>query len=196
MAGVNKITEEILQEAKAAVDELLGEARKKADEITAEAEAEASKIMEASAQETARIAAQQEERAKSSAQMRQRQAVLSAKQEVIDQVIDTAYQKLAGQDAPGYFGMIEKLLKKNVHAGDGELLLSKADIARLPEGFAKIAAGIAKEAGGNLKISEVPAKIANGFILKYGGVEENCSLDALFAQARETLRDKISSILW
>ena len=196
MAGVEKITEEILQEAKESIGQLMSETKGKADEVVAAARKEAEKIMENSALEAARILEQQEERAKSSAQMRQRQAILSVKQEVIDGVISSAYEKLAGQDTAGYFSMIETLLKKNIHKGDGELCLSKQDMERLPKGFAEAAAKIAQQAGGSLKISEVPAKIANGFILKYGGVEENCSLESLFSQARDTLRDRVSSILW
>ena len=92
--------------------------------------------------------------------------------------------------------MIAALLKKNVHAGEGELCLSAQDLQRIPEGFMKKAADIAAAAGGSLTLSDRPAGIPNGFILRYGGVEENCSLDALFAQTRDMLRDRVSSLLW
>ena len=196
MAGVQKITEEILKEAGAQADSILAEARSKAENITEEAKTVADRIMADSARETQRIAAEQEERTQSSAQMRQRQAILSAKQEVIDRVIAGAYDRLATQDSAEYFRMIEALLRKNIHTGEGELLLSAEDLKRLPENFKETAGEIAAAAGGSLKICAEPAAIANGFILRYGGVEENCSLDALFSQARETLRDKVASILW
>ena len=196
MAGVDKITEEILQEAKSAAQALLSETEDKAKEIAGAAAKEAQSIVSSGEEAAKQIIAQQEERTKSSVIMRKRQTLLTAKQEVIDSVLQQAYDKLAGQDGTDYFKMIETLLKKNIHAGDGQLCLPEKDLKRLPEGFAQAVSEAAKAAGGNLTISEIPAKIANGFILKYGGVEENCSLDALFAQARETLRDQVSSILW
>lgn len=196
MAGVDKITEEILQEAKAGVQELLNEAAKKAQAVTDQAREEASQIAENGRKEAQQLLEQQEERAHSSAAMRMKQAALSAKQEVIDDIIGKAYEKLSGQDADGYFGMIVALLKKAIHSGEGVICFSEEDLKRLPEGFEKVAGKIAAAAGGSLKIDSVPAKIANGFILKYGGIEENCTLDALFAQSREALRDSVSSILW
>ena len=196
MAGEERITEESRQEAKAGAQELLGEAQKKAEAITGKAREEASQIVESGEKEAQALLAQQEERAHSSAAMRLRQAMLSAKQEVIDEIIGKAYEKLAGQDADGYFGMVVALLKKNIHAGEGVICFSEEDLKRLPAGFEKVAGKVASEAGGSLTIDTVPAKIANGFILKYGGVEENCSLNALFAQSKEALRDSVSSILW
>ena len=47
-----------------------------------------------------------------------------------------------------------------------------------------------------MKGSEDPGRIKSGFILSYGGIEENCSLDAIFAEKAETLRDLANSILW
>ena len=196
MAGVDKITQEILQEAKSGAQELLDEAKKKADAVTAKAREEAAQIVESGQKEAQTLLSQQEERAHSSADMRMKQAILSAKQEVIDTIIGKAYEKLAGQDADGYFGMVVALLKKNIHKGEGVICFCEADLKRLPAGFDKVAGKVASEAGGSLSIDSVPAKIANGFILKYGGVEENCTLDALFAQSKEALRDKVSSILW
>ena len=35
-----------------------------------------------------------------------------------------------------------------------------------------------------------------GFILCYGGIEENCSFDAIFDSAREHLQDAVQRILF
>ena len=53
---------------------------------------------------------------------------------------------------------------------------------------------VAKDA--DLKISETPANIKNGFVLSYGDVEENCSFDALIEASKETLQDKIGQMLF
>ena len=39
-------------------------------------------------------------------------------------------------------------------------------------------------------------KIDGGFILVYGDIEENCSLEALFAVSKEVLQDKISALIF
>ncbi len=38
--------------------------------------------------------------------------------------------------------------------------------------------------------------IDNGFILAYGGIEENCSIEAMFAEKRDELRDQVRKILF
>ena len=60
----------------------------------------------------------------------------------------------------------------------------------------KAADAAAKALGGSLKLSKDPAPVKNGFILKYGGIEENCSLDALFASRTDALVDKVNAALW
>ena len=39
---------------------------------------------------------------------------------------------------------------------------------------------LTKKNGGSLKISKEGRNIENGFILAYGGIEENCTLRAMF----------------
>ena len=51
-------------------------------------------------------------------------------------------------------------------------------------------------AGGSLTVSPEAAPIDNGFILKYGGIEENCSLRALFSSMKDQLQDKVNAALW
>jgi V/A-type H+-transporting ATPase subunit E len=39
-------------------------------------------------------------------------------------------------------------------------------------------------------------EMSGGFILLYGDIEENCSFDALFLQAKEELQDKVRDYLF
>ena len=196
MAGIEKIVNEILAEARAKADEILMEARDKAakaeeDAISGSEAYKAKRAQEASAKADAiRV------RAESQAMLEKRQAMLGIKQGIIDNVIEKAYETLAGQDDNAYFGMIGKLLGKAVRSGAGEICFSAADLKRLPEGFDDVIRGIAAEKGGELKISGEAAPIENGFLLKYGGIEENCSLRALFTSMRDRLQDKVNGALW
>ena len=44
-------------------------------------------------------------------------------------------------------------------------------------------------------MAKQPRPIDGGFILVYGGVEENCSIEALFYAEQERLQDKVQAFL-
>ena len=48
----------------------------------------------------------------------------------------------------------------------------------------------------NVKIADKQADISGGFILKYGSIEYNLSLDAIIDEKKELLEDKINTILF
>ena len=196
MAGVDNIVKEILQEAENTAGSLLSEAKEKAEQIIKEGAAADEKAALAVRQKAEKTVVDLEQRAVSQSALRKRQAVLKAKQEIIDEVVHKAYMKLSTQDTDAYFSMVKKLVEKNVRAGDGLVCFNETDLKAVPAGFEKELDGIAKAAGGSLKISDQPVKIRSGFILSYGGIEENCSLDAIFAEKADTLRDLANSILW
>ena len=85
--------------------------------------------------------------------------------------------------------MIASLLTKNALAIDGEILFGKNDLSRIPSDFEKRIEDIAKEKGGSLKLVKEPAPISDGFILRYGMIEENCTLKALFETNKNRLKD-------
>ncbi len=196
MAGVANITNEILQDAKEKAEALLRDAKWKADTreaaVKAELDAEHRKVEAKAEQEAAAYA----ERVISQADMKKRLAVLKTKQSVIDEVIETAYKKLAAQDDASYFQMLLTLIGRHVQKGQGSVLLSARDLDRLPEGFAKEVSAIAEKQGGSLQILKEAAAIDNGFVLRYGGIDENCTLKALFEEKRDALTDKVQEVLW
>ena len=196
MAGVDSIVNEILREAKEKAERQLAEARAEADKKIAAAEQENADFLAKAAAKADEEAENVIVRAKSASGLRRRQALLVAKQDIIEGLIGKAYELLDQQPDGDYFSMIKKLLAKAVHSGDGEILFSEKDLKRLPETFAKEIAEIAGKNGGSLKISDKPAAIDNGFILSYGGIDENCSLKALFAEKHDQLQDKAHASLW
>jgi len=196
MTGLEKITSQIQEEAKDSAAKKLEAAKKEADEILAE-EKKACEAMEAEAAEKAALLrANYESRAKSSAEQQRRTALLRAKQEIIADVIEEAYVTLKKKDAKGYFLTMEKILKTYALAEDGEIYFSKEDLARMPAGFEKKIEAAAKEKGGSLVLKKEPKAIADGFVLVYGGIEENCTLRALFDAKRDQLQDKVNAILF
>jgi V/A-type H+-transporting ATPase subunit E len=196
MTGLEKITSQIQEEAKSLAAKTLAEAQQEADAILAEANA-ACAALEAEAEEknTAQKASY-ESRVKSSAEQQRRTALLQAKQEIIAEVIDQAYQTLKEEDVQGYFLTMEKILKTYVLAEDGEIYFSQKDLARMPADFEKKIEAAAKEKGGSLVLQKEPKAISDGFILVYGGIEENCTLKALFDAKKDQLQDKVNEILF
>lgn len=196
MAGVDNIINEILQEANDKADEILNEAKTKASQIEDAAKKESAEAAGKAAQKTELDAEEYARRSDSAGQMLKKKAVLSAKQDIISEVIEKAYQKLDSQSDDAYFEMIGKILKKNAHEGSGEICFSARDLKRLPKNFEQKAEKIASENGGHLSLSKKPEDIENGFVLKYGGIEENCTLRALFEEKSEQLRDEVHKVLW
>lgn len=196
MTGLEKITSQIQEEAKASAAQKIQAAQKEADAILAEAK-EVCEAMEADgAEKKAALKANYEGRVKSSAEQQRRTSLLRAKQEIIAEVIEAAYTTLKEEDAEGYFLTMEKILKTYVLAESGEIYFSAADLARMPFDFEKKIEAAAKEKGGSLVLKKEPKAIADGFVLVYGGIEENCTLKALFDARRDELQDKVNAILF
>lgn len=196
MSGLEKITSQILEEAKTSAAMKLETARKEADDILAKAK-ETCAAMEAEAAEKNIILKENYEgRIKSSAEQQRRTALLRAKQDMIAEVIAEAYVMLKQEDTESYFRTMEKILKTYVLAEPGEIYFSAEDLARMPADFEKNIHAAAEEKGGSLVLSRGPKAIEDGFILVYGGIEENCTLKALLDAKKDELQDKVNEILF
>lgn len=196
MTGLEKMKSQILDEARAAAESKISAAQAEADKILAEAQAEAENCKSSIFQKSERAIASYKERVASSNDLQRRTKLLAAKQEMIAQVLDKAYVSLESMGRREYFDMLLKMLEKYAQPQDGEIFFSPADLAKLPEGFADRIEETAKGRGGSLKISKEGRNIENGFILAYGGIEENCTLRAMFDAKRDELSDKVYRILF
>ena len=171
MTGLEQIIRQIEDDAAASVVSI----RQKAEEEAAQIAQEARSRGEARAQEIANQAKEQaksiQSRAESAAALQKRQSVLAAKQAIIRELLEKSRQDME------------------------TLPFSQRDLDRLPSGFEQELAQ-ALPAGGSLKVSREPRKIDGGFVLVYGGVEQNCSFAALFDAAKDRLQDKLHALLF
>ena len=92
--------------------------------------------------------------------------------------------------------LILKLIEKNIQDGEGIIYFSEEDLDRMPSGFTKEVSDLAKKHNADLSVSRESRKIGRGFVLSYGGVEENCTFDALFEEKKDSLTDIIQTILF
>ena len=111
-------------------------------------------------------------------------------------MLEKSYESLAGMEADKYFKMLLKLLDKYVLPQEGEIYFSYADLKRMPKGYGAEVKKLSEARGGSLKVSEEGRNIENGFVLAYGGIEENCTLRAMFDEKKETLSDKVRELLF
>ncbi len=196
MSGLEKITSQILEEAKTSAAMKLEAAHKEADAVLAKANEECAAMEAEAAEKNAALKENYEGRIKSSVEQQRRTALLRAKQDIIAEVIAQAYTTMKQEDAESYFRTMEKILKTYVLAEPGEIYFSAQDLARMPQDFEKKIQAAAKEKGGSLVLSKEPKAIEDGFILVYGGIEENCTLRALMDAKKDELQDKVNQILF
>lgn len=196
MTGLEKMQSQILEEARKNADEILKQAEMEGAEIREEAknraQAECARILEKSRIEVKNT----EERAVSSCALQRRKVLLETKQEIIAQVLEKAYETLTEADEETYFQIIRKMLKKYASGQEGEICFSQRDMERMPKGFEEEIQAIAREKGGLLTLSKETREISGGFVLLYGGIEENCSFQAMFNSRKDELSDKVHEILF
>lgn len=196
MTGLEKIIDQILTEANREAGELVEQAKGQAEEILAEAKSESERITAGIRKKSASDVDNYKKRVQSANDLYRRNETLKSKQEVIAKVIAQAYDKVCGMDAESYFGILEKMIKKYALARDGEIHFSAKDLKAMPKGFEEKIQAAAKAAGGSLKLSTVGKNIENGFILVYGGIEENCTIKAMFDARRDEMQDTVHALLF
>lgn len=196
MSGLDQMIQRIEEQASAQASEILRQAKQEADKIAAEAETERKEAVSRIAQQAARDAAAYKERLAASLDQQRRTALLTAKQALIADALEKSYEALLALPDGRYFGFLEKAFSRYVQKGSGEILFSEKDRARMPAGYLEKLQAIAKEHGGSLTISDARRPMDGGFILIYGGVEENCTIRSLFDTRREALQDQIHRALF
>lgn len=196
MSGLDKIIGHITADASEEVKTILDKANAEAEGIKSDAErkaaAECDKIAKKAEADVAAII----ERGKSSAELKTRQMMLGEKQKLINETVYMAKDRLESMDDKAYTEFITALFAKHMPSKDACLKFGAADIGRIPQdvldGFVKKAG----DAGIKLTVSGEDQGIKNGFILDYGEIEENCTIDALIDQSIDDLQDKVKAILF
>lgn len=196
MAGLDKIIEQIIEEAKCDAARIVDAAHKEAEQIVAKEKASCDLMMQEALEKEKMMKELQESKMQSSMEQQRKIAILRAKQEVIKEVIDEAYRALKQQDEAAYFASITKLICRYALAEAGEIYFSKEDLGRMPLDYEKEILKAAAEAGGSLQLMKEPRPIEDGFVLVYGGIEENCTFRALLDAKKDELQDTVHRILF
>ncbi|GAE87741.1 V-type ATP synthase subunit E [Acetivibrio straminisolvens] len=198
MAGVEKIKERIIEEARAQAEANIKRAQEEAAKIieTAQKEADAKKaqILEKAKKEAVDV----KKRLKAMAELEARKKKLQARQEVVEEAFNKAIEKLNSLPDREYEEIISRLIINSVQSGTEEIILSPKDKQRISAGFIENINKKLSEKGidGKIRLSEETKNISGGFILKSGDIEINNSFEAIIRMKREEVEAQVIKALF
>lgn len=196
MNGLEKILKDINDDTQTECNKILSEAKKQAEIIIKTTDNEAVKISEAEEQKLKILENELNSRSQSAAKIEKQKILLEEKQKIIDNIILKTYNKILSLPDKEYFEFLMKIAVKNIGRGNGKILFNSRDLKRIPNNFISQLDAQAQKVGGSIILSEKTTDIKGGFVLNYGGIEENCSLDALFYSRSEEMKDIINSLIF
>ena len=176
-------------------------AETEAAQIEKEAEREAVALLQR-ARENARIGCQ---KARGEAELayiglvqkaqRQAQHEQAAKNEGIERVFEKALSRTVQH--PGYAEALERgILAEAVPGKAGQLMLTEADNAQLPEEFWRRVGDALLEKGASISPAGRTLQEGGGFVLVYDTEEKNRTLPALLQTLREALTQQVAAVLY
>lgn len=196
MTGLEKIKSQILDEARSSADAKIRDAEKQAEDLLEEAKEQAGrdagKILAKARDEAESL----KEKTISSADLERRTRILSAKQEMIADVLEQARREVGNMNTETYFSLIERMLDQYVLGQEGKILFSPADMERMPRDFQDKIRKAAAAKGGSLAPAEGDPRVTDGFVLIYGGIEENCTFSAIFDARHDEMSDRVQRMLF
>lgn len=193
MTGIEKITNQITQEAEQAALEELTRTTTDCAAIIESAKSEAKKEAEKIIENAKRKASEIEGRAISSAQFDRRNRLLKFKQDYIENVIEWTKTDLSDLDDKEYFAALLELVKIHSRKGNTVICFNKKDLTRVPSDFEAKAFEIT---GQKASLHADPYNISSGFVLLYDGIDINCSFEKIFESMIDDLRDAAGKILF
>lgn len=198
MKGTEKIIAHIRADGDAEAKKIIDAASKQAEEKRAEsfkaALSEYEKLMQAGNAECEDILSG----SRRIAEMEAKKSVLSVKQEMISAAFDAAREEIVNMPRDKYTQFLARMAAEAATSGMEEIVLNARDKAEVGKSVCKAANELlsAKGTPGRLTVSEDTADISGGVIVRFGGIETNCSIDALIRQRRSGLSTEVAAALF
>ena len=190
MTGLENILLQIENDAKTQAGKIIEQAEHAAQKCVDEAILAAEEISNDYNAAALKATEEIKSRAKAGDEAKLSRAKLLKKQEIIKAAIDNAKKAIKEQSEAEYFAFLESLLKKYALNESGKMLLSETDKAAMTPEFEKAVKASALET----TVAEIPVR--GGFILVYGSIEINCTIDAVFDAATEEISDMLNEFLF
>ena len=194
MGGLSSILDSITREAKYTADKFMAEVYEEKKVIAEQLEADKAALTDEMAKKLQDDCMNLSRRIEGQAEAEARQIILSAKKSAIDSITEQLKRELKNTESRGYFSFLEKLALKNREDGEGVMYLSKADLARMPADFEeRINKGLSE---GKITIAKDALDIDGGFIIRYGRVDINCTIESIFEEKQHRIADIINESLF
>ena len=198
MKGTEKIIAHSRADGDAEAKKIIDAASKQAEEKRAEsfkaALSEYEKLMQAGNAECEDILSG----SRRIAEMEAKKSVLSVKQEMISAAFDAAREEIVNMPRDKYTQFLARMAAEAAASGMEEIVLNARDKAEVGKSVCKAANELlsAKGTPGKLTVSEDTADISGGVIVRFGGIETNCSIDALIRQRRSGLSTEVAAAMF
>lgn len=190
MTGLENILKMIESETESRVNEILSKARTEAEEIIARAKADADGIAKSFEEKSDSKAKEIIDRGRAADEIETKRAVLRKKQELIKKALDNAKAEIKESSAENYFEFLGSILERAVLKDSGRLVLSEKDFKEITPGFQKL---LDEK---NLKAEKGELLERNGFVIVYGSIEINCTVDAVFDARADEISDSLNTFLF
>ena len=190
MTGLSNILAQIENESVKKAEEIILKANNEAKEMISDAKKEAQKILDDYKVKTEKKTTEILSRIKAADEIEKKREELFKKQEVIKAVLETARNDIKNQSDDDYFDFLGKILAKYALDENGTVVLSSRDFESMTKSFKDILL----EKGLEAKAGNVADK--NGFVIVYGNIEINCTVDAIFDADAEELSDMLNKFLF
>ncbi|MBN2030127.1 V-type ATP synthase subunit E [bacterium] len=191
------IIKKILDDAKKEAVTVEKEYREELKKIEAEQKLEIEKITADVKKEGKTQGDEKARRLLSNAEIGARKSLLELKQELIDDVFQSAYDHVRKMEDKVYRQFIHDLIIKIAEIGDEEVIVGEKDVKLLNSSFIEQINADLKKAGkkGKLHLGKPSPEIDGGVLLRRGRKEISATLSAIFNEARHELESEVAKIL-
>ncbi|MDD3242219.1 MAG: V-type ATP synthase subunit E family protein [Eubacteriales bacterium] len=195
MAGIDNIIQTIQADAQTDAAQAVEAAQQQAAHIRAQADAKIAAQREEALAQARTECEEIAKRARVSADLEKRKDTLAHKQQRIDTVFARVREELAALPQEEYDEMLYRLAVENAQGGE---VLIPCQEGRGPsaELVQRVNEALEKAGRKPLSLSGEERPIFGGFILASGGVEINCSLDAVLRFYRGALAGEVAEMLF
>lgn len=196
MRGIEKIVYQILEEARNEQSKIQEQTHIEIEKIQGRTRERIAEMGKKNQQEIQAAIKRIEDLSQLTTDQKNRRAKLEAKQEMIGKIVDESYRELLDMEKEEYLKLIFDMVEKFALPKEGKIYFNRNDLNLIDDETAAKISEIAKGKGGNLTLAGEPKEIDRGFILTYGGIEENCTFKALMDSKKDELQDLIRNILF
>jgi len=189
LSDPKNLIDKIISDAQKIAEAETTAAQNKADDIIKKAKAKASEIAKKAKLDALKEAEERKRRVKSVYDLEYKKDVLAMKRDVLNDAFTAVIDDIVKLDDETYLALMTRLLVECSPSGDGSVCVAKGDKKRLSDAFIMRANKTLKETVGvgEITLLKETCDKKGGFVYVNGGLEIDCSVEAVVALAREAI---------